>query len=46
MQEYRGSYHSIATHKYFNLHDNHLAPADSFNILADKLSKESIKVML
>ena len=41
IQRYPGSYHDVATHEYFNLHDNHLVPADSFNILADKLVNDS-----
>ena len=40
IQGYPGSFHDMACNAYFNLHDNHLIPADSFNILADRLTQD------
>jgi len=40
IQGYPGSYHDIACHAYFNLHDNILVTADSFDSLADKIKND------
>ncbi len=41
IQGYPGSYHDIACHAYFNLHDNVLVCADSFTVLAENITSDS-----
>ena len=41
IQGYPGSFHDVACGAYFNLHTNQVLPADSFPILAQRLSSDA-----